>query len=206
MGFIARFQKKHPALFVYKKADEVHPHDRFIERTVLRFLPASLTPNTVTAIRVGLTPIVFLLILYKYYRIGVLLFVITAFTDAIDGSLARTKDKITEFGMLFDPFADKLLIGSLVFLLVFQIDFFLAVATLGLEIIIIISALVAKIKFKTTKMANRWGKIKMLLQVIATSLVMIALLIDFPVLVTIAAWCFGIAIGFAMLSLFRGGL
>jgi len=135
------------------------------------------------------------------------MFVLTAATDAIDGSLARTRNKITEFGKLFDPLADKLLIGSMVLVLVFQhFDPLLGIAILGIEIAFILLALLAKYRFKTVRGANRWGKIKMILQVLAVFLTLLALLLEFPLLLTIAAWVFGIAIGFAVLSLFAHGV
>ena len=154
-----------------------------------------------------MTPFVFMFALREYYNIAFALFAIAAFTDALDGSLARTKNKITRFGMIFDPLADKFLIGSMVLILVFRyLHPWLAFATLGLEIIIIASALVAKIRFKSDVMANRWGKIKMILQVVAMSFVMLALLVDSPYMLTIATWLFGMALGFAVLSLFRHGI
>lgn len=194
-------------MFEYLKAEEVHPHDHFLDRILLRFLPAGVTPNRISLFRIVATPGVFLLILYGYYRIGIVSFALVAFTDAMDGSLARTKNKISRFGMMIDPLADKLLIGSMVILLVFQhFHFLLGIAILGLEIAFIAGAVIAKAKFKTVRMANQWGKIKMIAQVVAVCITLIALLLDFPLLLTIAAGVFGLAIGFAILSLFTQGL
>lgn len=207
MSSLQSFKHRHPDLFQYLEAEEVHPHDDLMARTVLKLFPDSVTPNQVTMFRILATPIVFFLVLYDYYRLGVVVFLLVALTDAIDGSLARTRNRVTRFGMLFDPLADKLLIGAMVLLLVFQhFDLWLGVATLGLEIIFIMIALVAKYKFKTVRAANRWGKVKMILQVLAVFLTMLALLLDFPELLTVAAWIFGIAIGFAVLSLFAHGV
>ncbi len=206
MRVFDRFKKNNPDLFEYQEATEVYPHDQFVARWVLKYLPEQVTPNSLTLFRIAFTPVIFFIVLYQHYITGAILFILTAFTDVMDGSLARTKHKITKFGMLFDPMADKLLIGSLVFLLVFKIDYMLAVAVLGVEIMIITSALVAKVKFKTVRMANRWGKAKMLLQVIATCLTMIALIVDYPAFMSAAAWLFGIAIGFAVLSLYKHGI
>lgn len=207
MRIINIIKKNNSQMFTYLPATEVLPHDRFLEHTLLRLFPSSVTPNKLTALRIFLTPIVFLLTLYGHYRTGFFLFIVAATTDALDGSMARTQNKITRFGMLFDPLADKLLIGSMVLILVFRyFNNLLGIAILGLEIIIITSALVAKIKFKSEIMANRWGKIKMLLQVVAMSLTMLALLVDFPLLLSIAFWLFGLAIGFAILSLFKKGI
>jgi len=200
-------KKTNPDLFVYERSDVVHPHDRFFAWSILRFFPPSITPNGLTLFRVLATPFVFWLVFVGYYRIGVIAFVLVAFTDALDGSMARTQGKITKFGMLFDPLADKFLIGSMVILLVFQhLNTWLGIAIVGVEVLFILGALVLKAKFKTVKMANRWGKIKMISQVVAVSLIMIALLLDFPLLMSIAAGVFGIAIGFAVLSLFTHGI
>jgi phosphatidylglycerophosphate synthase len=121
--------------------------------------------------------------------------------------LARTRGKITNFGILFDPLADKLLIGSMVLLVVFQnFSFYLGITVLALEIIFILSAFVAKYKFKTVKAANVWGKIKMILQVFAVFLTLAGLLLHFQYFFTLAAWLFGLAIGFAIVSLFAHGV
>lgn len=207
MGFIKRFKEQNGDLFVYLPSEEVHPHDHFFARTILRIFPEWVTPNRITMFRVGATPIVFYLVLNGFYIIGIIAFLCTAFTDALDGSLARTQNKITKFGMLLDPLADKFLVGSLVLLLVFrELNPWLGIATLGIEVIFIVSALIARIKFKTVRMANRWGKIKMFLQVLAMCSIMIALVLDVPILLLVASGILGVAIGFAVLSLFKHGL
>ncbi|MBP9695221.1 MAG: CDP-alcohol phosphatidyltransferase family protein [Candidatus Magasanikbacteria bacterium] len=207
MSFISDFKSRHPDLFTYKTGLEVHPHDHLMARTVLKLFPSTVTPNQVTMFRVLATPIVFLLILNDFYAVGIIAFLLVAFTDAIDGSLARTRGKISNFGILFDPLADKLLIGSMVLLVVFQnFSFYLGITVLALEIIFILSAFVAKYKFKTVKAANIWGKIKMILQVFAVFLTLAGLLLNFQYFFTLAAWLFGLAIGFAIVSLFAHGV
>ncbi|MGI6314585.1 MAG: CDP-alcohol phosphatidyltransferase family protein [Patescibacteria group bacterium] len=208
MSRIKYFIKKHPELFEYLPSENIHPHDHLINRCFLKFFPTKyFTPNRITLFRVLMTPVVFFLILHAQYKVGAVFFLLVAFTDVIDGSMARTRNQITRFGMLFDPLADKLLIGSMVLLLVFRyFDFWLGIAILGIEIVFIAAAGVAKVKFKTIKMANLWGKIKMILQVLAVFVTLLALLLDFPVLLSIAAWIFCLAIGFAILSLFTHGI
>lgn len=207
MGRIKQFVERHPQLFRPMVAEHIHPHDHLMARTVLRLFPATVTPNEVTMFRILATPAVFFLILYDHLYIGIIAFVVVAFTDAIDGSLARTRNLITEFGILFDPLADKFLVGSMVLLLVFQhFSFWLGFAILGIEIIFIVSALVAKYKFKTVRMANIWGKVKMILQVTAVFVTLLALLFAEPVFMTIAAGLFGLAIGAAVISLFAHGV
>jgi len=193
--------------FEFLPAEVVHLHDKFLAKTILRLIPRRITPNMVTTVRVLLTPAVLFLIVHGYYYYGVLLFFFTAFTDAIDGAMARTRDQVTRFGMLYDPLADKLLIGSTVVLLVFKyFNIWLGITILGIEIAFILSALVVRIKFKSVKMANLWGKIKMFLQVLAVFLTLLGLLLESPALFVVASWVFGFAIGFALLSLFTHGV
>lgn len=208
MRRIKYFVEKHPELFEYLPATNINPHDRLMERWFLRFLPARyFTPNRITLLRILMTPVVFFLILFVQYKVGVALFLLTAFTDAIDGSMARTRNQITRFGMLFDPLADKLLIGSMVLLLVFRyFNFWLGFTILGIEIIFMVGATITKVKFRTIRMANLWGKMKMIFQVLAVFVTLLALLLDFPILLTVATWIFGLAIGFAILSLFTHGI
>jgi len=48
------------------------------------------------------------------YIIALILFLITALTDVLDGHLARKRNEITNFGKLIDPLADKILINSII--------------------------------------------------------------------------------------------
>lgn len=206
MKRIKFFIDKYPDLFTYLPAVATHPHDQLVAKIFLQRLPNWITPNRITGLRVALTPAVVLIILFGHYITGVVLFLLVAFTDVLDGSLARTRDKITKFGILFDPLADKLLVGSMVLILVFRsFNFWLGFAILGIEAAFIASALYSY-KLKNVRMANLWGKIKMLLQVTAVCLILLALVFNISYLFTAAAWIFGLAIGFAVVSLFAHGI
>jgi len=194
-------------LFVFMKAKQVHLHDKFLEKTILRFIPKIVTPNQLTILRILLSPVVFWFIIHGNYRFGVFLFLLAAITDALDGAMARTRNQITRFGMLFDPLADKLLIGGAIILLVFKyFPPWIGISTLGIEILFILSALFVKIRFKTVRMANLWGKIKMFLQVFAVFFTLLWLLFEDPMLFSVASGLFGLALGFAILSLFTQGV
>lgn len=207
MKIINRFAERHPQYFVYQTSPEVYPHDHFLKWTLLRFIPNTVSPNKVTMLRVCLTPVVAWCMATHNYSLGIVIFVLAALTDALDGSMARTRNQVTKFGMLFDPFADKFLIGVMVLFLVFQnYSWQLGVAVIGVEVLIMLMALVAEIKFKTVRAANIWGKIKMILQVLAVFLTLSALIWNATVLFTVAAWLFGVAVGFALISLFTQGI
>ena len=78
-------------------------------------------PNTLTLLRIFLIPIllVFLMSPHGWYPIiAAMIFVIAAFTDWLDGHLARTMNQITRLGQLLDPIADKLLVTAVLVSLV----------------------------------------------------------------------------------------
>jgi CDP-diacylglycerol---glycerol-3-phosphate 3-phosphatidyltransferase len=70
----------------------------------------STIPNLITVGRIALTPVVAYLIFVPTFTarfIGWILFLIAAFSDLIDGHLARKHGWISDFGKLVDPIADK---------------------------------------------------------------------------------------------------
>ena len=69
--------------------------------------------NSLTLARILMVPLLVLFLLEgsppaQYFAAG--LFVMAAFTDWLDGHLARTRDQVTPLGEILDPVADKLLI------------------------------------------------------------------------------------------------
>jgi len=72
-------------------------------------------PNKLTASRFALT-VLFLWALFSPVRfhntLALVLFSLAGFTDFLDGRIARARKLITNFGILMDPLADKILICS----------------------------------------------------------------------------------------------
>ena len=76
-------------------------------------LEARTIPNVITVARIVVAPAVFVLVLTPGFwprLIGFILFLVAAFSDLIDGYLARKHGWISDFGKLMDPLADKLLV------------------------------------------------------------------------------------------------
>ena len=94
MSIRSRIIAKYPNWFAFLPAAEIHPHDHFMERAILRLFPPTVTPNQVTMFRFLATPVVFFITVFEWYVPGTILFLLVAFTDAIDGSLARTRHQI----------------------------------------------------------------------------------------------------------------
>lgn len=69
-------------------------------------------PNILTILRLLLVP-VFIILFFQGHKIASLaVFCAASLTDLLDGYLARKLNQITDFGKLFDPLADKLMVLS----------------------------------------------------------------------------------------------
>jgi CDP-diacylglycerol--glycerol-3-phosphate 3-phosphatidyltransferase len=124
-------------------------------------------PNVLTMFRIALVPLL-------VYAIGedptgsalaVSIFVVAAVTDVADGQIARRQAVVSTFGKLFDPLADKLLVGgALVALMVQdQIAPWIVVVILGRELAVTVLRWHAK-REGIIISASLWGKAKMVLQ------------------------------------------
>ncbi|OPA75321.1 CDP-diacylglycerol--glycerol-3-phosphate 3-phosphatidyltransferase [Paenibacillus selenitireducens] len=103
-----------------------------------------------------------------------IVFILASITDKLDGYIARKYNQITNLGKLLDPLADKLLVTSALILLVNQhfIYAWIAFVMIGREVVITYIRVVAS-SHKIALQADRFGKIKMVLQVVAIAAVML---------------------------------
>lgn len=181
---------------------KLHMTDRVLMHTVVRYIPKSVRPNHITVARMLMTPLVVVLLAYEQYSVGVPLFLFVAFTDVLDGSLARIRRQITEWGIVFDPIADKLFIGSVLFIIVLQhINFTVGIALLGVEIVMIVGGWWHRSRGKIEP-ANVWGKIKMGAEVIGILFLLIALWLGIDLLVDISTGTLALALVVAIVSIF----
>lgn len=75
----------------------------------------STIPNQITFARIASVPLFMLLVLSKTSIgaiLALVLFVLAAISDAVDGYLARSLKQTTLFGKFADPIADKLLVAG----------------------------------------------------------------------------------------------
>jgi len=73
--------------------------------------------NHLTILRILMTPVIAVLLLYRQMGVALLLFLLAAATDGLDGFIARSRGQRTALGMVLDPIADKLLLTSAVIVL-----------------------------------------------------------------------------------------
>ncbi len=79
-------------------------------------------PNYLTIFRIGIIPIIIMTFYLENsrfaHKFGAILFLLAGISDFIDGYIARKFGLVSRFGQMFDPIADKLLIGSVIIMLV----------------------------------------------------------------------------------------
>ena len=136
-------------------------------------------PNLLTVLRMLLAPLILVALLTRlegkeFYALG--LFLLASVTDWLDGYLARRRRQITHLGALLDPLADKILISS-VFIAFVELN--LAPAWM-VTIIIIREILVTGLRGMAASRsfimhARNLGKIKMVLQIVCISALILSL-------------------------------
>ena len=134
-------------------------------------------PNKLTILRILLVPFI---ILCFYLPpswgmwIGVVLFVVAAATDTLDGRYARSHNMVTDFGKFMDPIADKLLVNSVLVMLTAQgtVPPVVTILFIAREFVISGLRLVAAGK-GVVLAAGNLGKIKTTLQDIALPFLMV---------------------------------
>lgn len=183
-----------------------YPHDHVMEATLLKLIPRWVLPNHITIFRFLMTPFVVWLIAAGRLEPGIIAFLLVAFTDVIDGSMARTRNQITKWGTLFDPVADKLLIGAVLVVIVFEyVNPLLGITIIVLEFFMLLGGYI-RLRRGVVTPANLWGKIKMFLQVAGVTFLLIAVMAGIDLFIPISFAVFSLAIVFALLSLVTHGI
>ena len=160
--------------------------------------------NSLTLARILMVPLLVMFLLQgsppaQYFAAG--LFVMAAFTDWLDGHLARTRDQITPLGEILDPVADKLLILAALIPLVSlgKVDAWVVGILLGRELLVTAFRAVA-MRQGLIVPAGFLGKIKMGLEVAAIFFLILGI---FPPLGTILIWAAMVAAVISAVDYFR---
>ncbi|MGH9481311.1 MAG: CDP-diacylglycerol--glycerol-3-phosphate 3-phosphatidyltransferase, partial [Terriglobales bacterium] len=138
-------------------------------------------PNSLTLLRIFLVPLLIAALfstrLPDKEIYATIIFLAAAITDLLDGYLARRRHQITTLGILLDPIADKLLIAA-AFISLVQLDpalvpAWMVVVIIGREFAVSgLRSIAAAQGF--TIAANDWGKAKMVSQVVAVCIIIVA--------------------------------
>jgi CDP-diacylglycerol--glycerol-3-phosphate 3-phosphatidyltransferase len=149
-------------------------------------------PNALTILRIFFVPVLVVILLTRQPNVvlwgvsipfvvwGVLILWAAAATDWADGYFARRRGQETTLGILLDPIADKLLISAAFISLVEMqlVHAWMVVIIIGREFTVLGLRTIASAEGFTIK-ASALGKVKMALQVIAVSVVILSERIGF---------------------------
>src|ERR1700746_1703140 len=137
-------------------------------------------PNSLTPLRIFFVPLLVVVLLTRqpnfnflglpiHFEVwGVLILLVAAATDVMDGYLARSRKEITTLGILLDPIADKLLISAAFISLVEMglMQAWMVVIIIGREFMVMGLREIASVEGLIIP-ASPLGKMKMILQVLA---------------------------------------
>jgi CDP-diacylglycerol--glycerol-3-phosphate 3-phosphatidyltransferase len=143
-------------------------------------------PNTLTILRIFFVPVLVVILLTREPNVvllgysihfviwAVLILWAAAATDWADGYFARRRGQETTLGILLDPIADKLLISAAFISLVEMqlVHAWMVVIIIGREFTVLGLRSIASAEGLTIK-ASALGKVKMMLQVVAVSAVIL---------------------------------
>lgn len=142
-------------------------------------------PNKLTILRIILVPIMviipFLNIQGEFLNIPISLiiidaiFIIASITDKLDGSIARKRNLVTNFGKFLDPIADKILVLAAMVMLVEmkKLPAWIPIIVLFREFVVSGYRLIAVENGGQVIAASIWGKIKTATQMVAIILMFI---------------------------------
>lgn len=136
-------------------------------------------PNKLTVARIILAPLFLLFALWEFpfhYAVSLLVFIVAALTDMLDGKIARSQNLITNLGKFLDPLADKMLTTAafLLFLCVGNMNVWALMLILTREFMVTSVRLLAAKGGKVIA-ASLWGKTKTVAQFIAIIFMLTAL-------------------------------
>jgi CDP-diacylglycerol--glycerol-3-phosphate 3-phosphatidyltransferase len=134
-------------------------------------------PNKLTVSRLALTVIFIIAVLWRFPfndTLALLLFSIAGFTDYLDGKIARSRNLITNFGILMDPLVDKILTCSAFIALVESghVQAWMVIIIVARELAITGLRLLAASKHLVLA-AERYGKHKTISQIVAIHAVLL---------------------------------
>jgi CDP-diacylglycerol--glycerol-3-phosphate 3-phosphatidyltransferase len=129
-------------------------------------------PNQITAGRLVLSIVCFVFLALDWYDFALVMFVLAAGTDWVDGYWARRFNQITQLGRILDPFADKFIIcGTFIFLAAAPgslVDAWMAVLVMTREMLV--TGLRSFFEERGDDFSATWsGKWKMVLQCLAAA-------------------------------------
>lgn len=149
-------------------------------------------PNKITLGRIGLSIFIIVVMLFPFYEIGYkfpeyvimgkvtislkyiicgVLFIIASVTDFLDGSIARKRNIVTDFGKVMDAIADKILVNGVLIIMACDgvIPVIVPVIIITRDTAVDCVKMIAGSKGKVVA-ASIWGKLKTVFMMVGVSL------------------------------------
>ena len=124
-------------------------------------------PTKLTLLRIVLSPVFLVLLLTPLVIPGLIIFIIAALTDWIDGMLAKRMKLKTSFGEFLDPIADKVMVALGVMAVSLKFGFpIYGLWILSRDIVSLCGSYLVYKKKKANWEANKLGKATTFLQVV----------------------------------------
>lgn len=141
-----------------------------------------IIPNLLTVVRIILVPVFIALMIVQFIQgtvtlliIALVVFCLAAYTDHLDGKLARRWQVVSDFGKLVDPIADKaLMISAFVLLSLFQNLWWWFTAVVIIREVAVTLLRMYLLRSGVVLPASKGGKIKTSLQILMVFLWMLA--------------------------------
>jgi len=152
--------------------------DRVLWIFIKPYWPRKITPNHLTYVRIIIGVIILVLLFFfgmEDKALILCLVIVGMLTDLLDGSVARGLNKVTEFGAMLDPVADRILILPIIVYNLYKTNWVLILIWFLVEIINALFSNFYK-KKKAYLESNIFGKTK----VVILCIVIIAILVVWP--------------------------
>lgn len=150
-------------------------------------------PNLLTLLRIGLVPVLILLLQNQVYTAALAVFVIAGITDGVDGFIAKRFDCVTRLGSILDPLADKLLLLSAFVMLTIAgvFPFWLLIIAGFRDLVIVCGVVVLTILYDKAEMKPIWSsKLNTFLQILLVGVVLVqkAGILEFGWTIQVLIW------------------
>ncbi len=143
--------------------------------------PVLTVANQLTLLRMGLAPLLVVLVLQGRMTWAVVVFFVAGVTDALDGLIARVSGQQTTLGAMLDPVADKVLMTSSFIALTWgsgvavAIPVWLTVVVLSRDAIIIVSVAIVNMTLgRRIFYPSALGKVVTVAQLMTVGFVLLA--------------------------------
>lgn len=157
--------------------------------------------NIVTLARVALVPVIVYLLIEGLYPAAFATFLLAGLSDAVDGAIARFFDQRSRLGVILDPLADKLMLVCVFVVLGFlqALPVWLVIAVVSRDVVILAGLGVAQLMGRPMPVRPLMvSKVNTTAQIALAALVMLALALDEPMVMTVRVLVWIVAVSTAL--------